>query len=1432
MDFPTAGNKAANCRLEIMDWTSCGRLNQPRYFDPRAGLKYFIYFFIILLCGGSTSFAGTIFVDVNEPANGDGQSWSSAYNNLQDALASAISGDEIWCATGTYRPGSLRTDTFQLKNGVSIFGGFSGNENVVEERDFINNITVLSGDINNDDDGFTNNSENSYHVVTGSGADSSAVIDGFTIKGGNANGSTPNNNGGGMFNENGSPSVRNCTLTGNSAVGDGGGISNLSSSPALTNCTFSGNSVLDEGGGIYNESSSPTLTNCTFSNNNAYKGGGIRNTSSSSPTLTNCTFSGNTATYNGGGIYNNSSSPILTNCTFSGNTAANNGGGIDNFFSSPTVTNCTFSGNSAYLGGGMYNESASPRVTNSIIWGNSATSAGDEIYNSSSNPVVTYSIVEGDSVYAGTGNLNLNPLFVDGLNGDLRVYAGSPAIDAGNNDADIDANTAEIQPLPATDLAGNDRFFDDPSISNTGNGTPPIVDIGAYEFGGYALPDPKTIFVSQAVISGNEDGSSWADAFLNLQDALAAASFGDEIWMAVGVYTPSSQSSVTSDQVDERSKSFQLKNGVSIFGGFNGTEISREERDWGTNITILSGDLNGDDAGFTNNGENSYHVVTGSSTVSSTVIDGFTIRGGNARGSYPNNNGGGMFIENGSPTVRNCTLRGNRADANGGGIYNKSSSPTLTKCTLSSNKAYSGGGISNESSSSPTLTNCTLSGNSAISAGGGLYNDSSSPRLTDCVFSNNNTGWGGGGIYNSSSSPTLINCMFSGNSATTASFGSGGNGGGIYIGSSSTTLTNCTFSGNSAVNDGGGIYNGSSSPTVTNCILWNNGSEIYNSSSALVVTYSIVEGGYSGEGNLNLNPLFVDELNDDLRVYAGSPAIDAGNNDVDIDANTAGIQPLPATDLAGNDRFFDDPSISDTGNGTPPIVDIGVYEFGGYELPDPKNIFVSQAAISGNEDGASWADAFLNLHDALAAAGFGDEIWVAAGVYTPRNQSSVNSDQVEERRKSFVLKNGVGVYGGFYGTEISREERDWSTNITILSGDLNGDDAGFTNNGENSYHVVTGSRTVSSTVIDGFTIQGGNANGSSFPDYKGGGMFIENGSPTVTNCAFSGNSSELDGGGIYNSNSSPTLTNCTFSGNSTSDEGGGIYNDSSSPRLTNCTFSNNNAVSGGGIRNISSSSPTLTNCTFSNNNAVWGGGIDNRFSSSPILTNCTFSGNTVTSDGGGIYNDSSSPTLTNCTLSGNSAVDAGGGMYNYNSSSPKVTNTIFWGNSATSTGDEIYNSSSTPVVTYSIVEGGYSGEGNLNLNSLFVDGLNGDLRVYAGSPAIDAGNNDADTDANTVGIQPLPATDLAGNDRFLDDPFTVDIGSGTPPIVDIGAYELDPFDFTIGFISGDTTEAGTTAVFTVELNSQPTADVTVSLSSADETEGVVSPTSLTFSSST
>ena len=280
----------------------------------------------------------------------------------------------------------------------------------------------------------------------------------------------------------------------------------------------------------------------------------------------------------------------------------------------------------------------------------------------------------------------------------------------------------------------------------------------------------------------------------------------------------------------------------------------------------------------------------------------------------------------------------------------------------------------------------------------------------------------------------------------------------------------------------------------------------------------------------------------------------------------------------------------------------------------------AKPSAAGTGDCLSWANA-CPLRTALTNATSGDQIWVAAGAHTP----SATGD----RTATFQLKNGVAVYGGFpnVGDPVFTD-RNPAVNVTVLSGDLNGDDVGFNNNGENSNHVVMGA---TGATLDGVTISGGNADWS-YSSYQGGGM--------------------------YNSGSSPALSNVVFSGN-TAYSGGGMYNTSSSPTLSNVTFSGNTAYAGGGMYNPSSS-PTLSNVTFSGNSATYGGAIYNYYGH-PVLSNVTFSGNSATY-GGGMFNDSSHPQVRNSILWG----DSGDEIRN-NNATPTVADSVVQGGYASGT---------------------------------------------------------------------------------------------------------------------------------------------------------------------
>jgi parallel beta-helix repeat protein len=497
-------------------------------------------------------------------------------------------------------------------------------------------------------------------------------------------------------------------------------------------------------------------------------------------------------------------------------------------------------------------------------------------------------------------------------------------------------------------------------------------------------------------------------------------------------------------------------------------------------------------------------------------------------------------------------------------------------------------------------------------------------------------------------------------------------------------------------------------------------------------------------------------------------------------------------------------------------------------------IYVDATAIAGAKNGTSWEDAFIHLQDALAIAIVDPcEIRVAQGTYRP-DHDSANPSGSKQRTNTFQLISDVQIYGGFPLGGGQWNDRDPNTHHTILSGDLNGDDGpNFTNNGDNSYHVVTADGASETAILDGFIITAGNANAVSDANSYGGGIYNDSGSAVVSNCIITTNWASVGGGGMYNDNSSAAVTNCKFTGNSTGLFGGGMYNywsdslvlvgctftmnsadDSgggmfnkyySSPVVTNCTFSGNTALgalAGGGIYNYDSSSPTLTNCAFLGNSAsgsfASGGAMLNYWYCSPTATNCLFSGNWA-AYGGGVYNEYyCNVNIFDCTISGNSA-SYGGGIYNY-LSNPTLRNCIAWGNSDGGGNDEsaqIHVEASIPVVTFSCIQGldTYTGSGNVGDDPLFVRDPNAGDDGWGDdpcTPGVDEGRNDDYGDLR-LSIPVSPCVD-SGNDAALpadtadlngdgnkSEPTPLDLDGNTRIVdgngdltstVDMGAYEF------------------------------------------------------------
>jgi len=668
---------------------------------------------IVALASGVSQAASEKIWYVNHEIQtaGDGRTWKTAFQSLQDALTAASKSDEIWVARGTYHPHATdQTKSFVLKEDVAVYGGFAGTEAARQQRNFRKNVTILSGNIGKGD-----KTKNTKTIIMGADR---AILDGFTVS---------------------------------DAYGTDVPRMHLVPADILKN-------DMVVGGGMRNFMTSPVVRNTIFKNNYSPKGGAVYNVhkpGADQASFINVDFIDNIAELRGGGVSNDlGAMPRFINCRFIGNHSNDKGGALYNdFAASPLVFNALFTRNSAVSAGGVGNDGgAAPLLVNVTIVDNKASSKlGPGLYQgtgANSNPILVRSIV--DNVY--------------NWHEDVVSEVGS-LVPPGKT-----LSLAEF--IPISNLKGQLLPDELKSAPAYGRGYQPKLDgalllknglveklvqlyvknDGAVEYHGeYTRPgvtskpaSATVIYVAPNKSAKAQDGLSWATALSDLQAAINLASVSNAaVWIKAGTYRPTKK--------DDRIAAFILYDGVKLYGGFAGTEAALEQRPASGARTILSARANKDGYRYS-------HVVYGADN---TLLDGLTLRDGRAIGLTYNGKGGGLLAYHAGKkflpreaaigfkmTLRACRFEQNEA-LEGGAIYAYGKANlTISDTVFEGNRAFYGGANVNREGVVAACQKCSFIRNKSYQDGGATYEDyGSHVSYGQTRFSRNSARHQGGAIY-------------------------------------------------------------------------------------------------------------------------------------------------------------------------------------------------------------------------------------------------------------------------------------------------------------------------------------------------------------------------------------------------------------------------------------------------------------------------------------------------------------------------------------------------------------------------------------------------------------------------------------------------------------------------------------------------------------
>lgn len=1362
-------------------------------------------------------FENQVYVKVGGAGDKSGVSWENAIDNLSDAITIAnAKGLNVWVAAGTYYGDGTSAGAFTVSNGVSLYGAFAGDEPSDYDltlRDTVANRTILDG-------------QNLQRVVHQSAASNKAIyIDGFTIQNGYSI------NGGGVFLNHGGH-LQNCIIKNNVATSNGGGVA---ASPNATyqrayidNCLVFGNTAGNNhyGGGVY--CNNATINNVTVGNNKAQNGYGsgiylLRSTA------TGCVVENNINAQYGGGVYMESSSS-MTNCTLSENSASSYGGEI--YATGSTVTNAVVSNDQSTNASVVYLESSTitqstikgSQSTGYTLWLNESTATYNKIFsnkgygvllgesstldnclvaNNNYTGVMINSSSEGLSKVQNCDIVNNNSygLYADESWGDVvntiiwgnrlgvhsseNVTLTNCAVTGGYNDG-IDCIALDVEndgtyyhhpkfENPSTmvgydesvtewswqltdgsvcanrgtnsdlishtvDLAGNVRIQQD------------IIDIGCYEspYTESVIPwyDDDIVYVIPGG-AGDKSGMTWDNAADDINEAISMAVVNgvSKIWVAPGTY----YGDVTGENA------FTLGNKASMFGGVaigTAPDSDLSDRDLENNPTILDG-------------QNARRVIyQTASFADTTYVDGFTIQNGTA------DKGGGAYIKHGT-FLMNCTIRNNTATSDGGGVYSagglvmdnvitensvtgsngKGGGVYLTSisdgynggyysnmrnCTVSANvSSYYGGGVYIEAGFCYTST---ISGNSAISHGGGVYLGFGSIRQSEIT---NNTSATTAGIYSNMNtyyeSYNIQDCVVSSNisTGTSSSFSSNQAVGGIFAGSY-TDIVNCVITNNV------GLYGGVRSfHNMVNCLVANNnGPGVYLPGT--VINCDIVRNSGTGISTLSYVPGYT-VINSIIwgngsSIYAPSSstikncAIEGGYSGENVIA-------LESENSGGGYFFprFDHPSaapgVDNSGTASYQLTELSICINKG----TTEDITVPATDLAGNQ--RIWYDeidlgCYESPYNSIEMPTYEDGI-----IYVTQNGGGNHSGTSWYHAASSInyaleLASVVGnvdiwVAAGTYqesgGTENAIELIEGVSLYGGFAGDEPADfdlsERDFEENttildGQNTRRIINQTLDFDEmTYIDGFTIQNG------YNSYETGGVRLRT-NGALRNCVVKNIRGSVGDFAVY-ARENALVENCVISGNNQ----GGI--EAYRSTVTHCTITNN---TGRGVYLYGTA--TMDNCLVANNSGSYG------------------------------VHTYSSSTIINSTIANNSNVGL-----DVSDSYGTVINTIIWGNN----GGGTQVSGTINNMTYSAVQGGYEGEGNLNLEAdnfgtdpeaAYVCFMNPTpaTGVYnePGSWSYQLTPTSSCREAATMTGITIPELDLLGKERVIDD-------------LDMGCYEFNGY---------------------------------------------------------